>query len=46
MLIGVKGYNIEIEKRHERRGFTTDEMTVLLDFTRHAPARRGMSGAA
>ena len=46
MLVGVKGYNVETDKRHERRGFSADEMAVLLDFTRQAPARWCMSGPA
>ena len=44
VLIGLKTYNAETDKRHERRGFTADEMAALLDFTAQAPARWGMSG--
>jgi len=46
MLIGVKGYNVETDKRHERRGFAADEMAALLDFTRKAPARWCMNPQA
>ena len=46
MLIGVKGYNAETDKRHERRGFSAEEMAMLLDFTAKAPTRWGMSGKA
>jgi len=47
MLLGVKGYNAETDKRHERRGFTADEMAVLLDYTANkAPARWKMTPQA
>ena len=45
-LIGVKGCNVETDKRHERRGFTDDEMAVLLDFTRQTPTRWNMTAKA
>ena len=46
-LIGVKTYNVETDKRHERRGFTADEMAVLLDFmAKAAPARWNMTATA
>ena len=45
-LVGMKGYNAETDKRHERRGFTADEMVVLLETTRQAPDRWGMTGKA
>jgi len=46
MLVGLKTYNAETDKRHERRGFTADEMSVLLSFTARAPTRWGMTGPA
>ncbi len=46
MLFGVRGYNPETDKRHERRGFTADEMAVLLPVTRRASTRWGMTGPA
>ncbi len=45
-LVGVKGYNCEIDKRHERRGFSAEEMAALLDYMRQAPARWNMSAKA
>ena len=46
MLVGVKGYNAETDKRHERRGFTADEMSALVAATRQAPARWAMTPQA
>jgi len=45
-LVGLKTYNPETDKRHERRGFTADEMAVLLANTPTAPIRWGMTGRA
>ena len=45
-LVGVKGYNCEIDKRHERRGFSAEEMAALLDYMRQAPTRWGMTAPA
>ena len=45
-LIGVKMYNVETDKRRERRGFSAEEMAVLLEFTRQAPTRQGMTAQA
>ena len=45
-LLAVKSYNPDTDKRHERRGFTAEEMAVLLPYTRQAPERWGMSGPA
>jgi integrase len=44
VLLGLKGYNVETDKRRERRGFTSEEMAALLAWTRQAPTRWGMSG--
>ena len=46
MLLGVKSYNVETDKRHERRGFTADEMDALLNYTAAAPARWNMTAQA
>ncbi len=43
-LVGLKGYNAETDPRHRRRGFTADEMAVLLAATRKAETRWGMTG--
>ena len=45
-LVAVRTYNVETDKRHERRGFSAEEMAALLDFTRQAPARWGMTAPA
>ena len=44
-LAGLRTYNAETDKRHERRGFTVEEMTALLRTTRQAPTRYGMTGS-
>ena len=46
VLVGLKGYNAETDRRHERRGFTADEMTTLVTATRQAPERWKLSGEA
>ena len=43
-IVGLKGYNAETDRRHQRRGFAPDEMTVLLAYTQQAKDRWGMSG--
>ena len=45
-LIGVKTYNPATDVRHERRGFSADEMAALLDYMRQAPRRWGMTAPA
>jgi integrase len=46
MLLSMKTYNPETDKRRERRGFTPEEMAALLAYTAQAPERYGMSGPA
>ncbi len=46
LLVGLRGYNAETDKRRERRGFTADEMAVLLAATRQGPVRADMTGPA
>lgn len=45
-LVGLKSYNPETDKRHERRGFTAEEMAALLVTTRQGPERGGMTPLA
>ena len=45
-LVGLRGFNVETDKRHERRGFTADEIAALLTVTRGNGESYGMSGPA
>src|SRR5262249_24105462 len=43
-LAHLQGLNVRLDKRHERRAFTVDELIHLLDVTRRGPDRNGMAG--
>ena len=43
-LAHLKGGNVRIDRRHDRRAFTDDELRTLLDTTRNGPTRFRMTG--
>ena len=44
-LIHLQGGNVKLDRRHDRRAFTPDELRWLLSSTTAAPRRCGMTGA-
>jgi site-specific recombinase XerD len=40
----LQGGNVKLDRRHDRRNFTSEEFQLLLNATRQAPERSGLSG--
>jgi len=45
-LAHLRGLNVRMDRRHDRRALEVDELRWLLDTTEHGPERFGMTGAA